>query len=138
MKLHDVLNSLSHRAPNADQIPRIEKLREAAKVFAVQMYAVCAGDTTGESADLDHAQRLLLDSTMWAVKSIVMEPRDGDGEKGTLVGAISGLPGPPGPPGFLAHNLHCDWLDVDPAIGRATKPCNCGAVKGTVKTTPLG
>jgi hypothetical protein len=31
-----------------------------------------------------------------------------------------------------AHHPACDLLDVDPAIGRATKPCNCRARLGGV------
>lgn len=27
----------------------------------------------------------------------------------------------------MKHRADCDTLDVDPAIGRSTKPCNCGA-----------
>lgn len=37
------------------------------------------------------------------------------------------------PSPLIAHDEKCDYVDVDPAIGRPTKPCNCGAMR----TVPL-
>lgn len=35
---------------------------------------------------------------------------------------------------MMGHDEHCDVRDVDPAIGRATKPCNCGKIAAEEET----
>lgn len=68
MNLEKTIKSMGHVAPDIKQIERIEKVRAIYKDVANTIYRYCPN-----SDELDEADKLLLDSLMWAVKSIVME-----------------------------------------------------------------
>lgn len=59
--------SLTNITPDADQIVRIEKLRDSAKMFAEVIFTD-ATDSRERSLALTHLE----DAVMWAVKSIVL------------------------------------------------------------------
>lgn len=63
-----VEKSLSHQAPKADAIPRIEALRVAAKVFAEAIEA-----NTKMSREQALAITKLEECLMWAIKGVVLE-----------------------------------------------------------------
>ena len=60
--------SLTNQPPNAEQIGRIEALREDAKTLGRFIIEACP-DSRERSLALTHLE----DATMWAVKSIVLE-----------------------------------------------------------------
>lgn len=63
-----ILRSLTNITPNADQIERIERVREAAKATAQVI-----NDSCQSSRERSLAFTHLEETTMWAVKAIVLE-----------------------------------------------------------------
>jgi hypothetical protein len=61
--------SLTNQAPDREQVERIEAIREAAKELGKVIANYC-GDSRERSLACTHLE----ETTMWAVKSIVLEP----------------------------------------------------------------
>lgn len=74
--LSDRLNaSLSHQTPRPENLPRIEALRAAAKVFGAAIEANCVAPSPPSEPARHRALAItaLEDSLMRAVKSVVLE-----------------------------------------------------------------
>lgn len=70
-RLADLLRSLTNITPSAEQVERIESIRECAKTFGAEIIDRCK-NSRERSLALTHLE----DASMWAVKSIVLETPD--------------------------------------------------------------
>jgi len=67
--LDRIERSLTNQTPDREQVERIEAIRDAGKALGRVIAAYC-GDSRERSLAVTHLE----ETTMWAVKSIVLEP----------------------------------------------------------------